>query len=44
MYLKFESTQAASAAQKALHGRWFNQRQLCADFQFTPIFNAHFKL
>ncbi|KAL4527618.1 hypothetical protein Ndes2526B_g08705 [Nannochloris sp. 'desiccata'] len=42
VYLKFESTAAATAAQAALHGRWFNQKQVCADFQFTPLFNSHF--
>lgn len=44
VYLKFDTMAAATAAQRALHGRWFNQKQLCADFQFTPLFNSHFKL
>ena len=42
VYLKFESTAAATAAQAALHGRWFNKKQVCADFQFTPLFSSHF--
>ena len=44
VYVKFGTLQAAAAAQKALHGRWFAGKQVCADFQFTPLFNAHFKL
>ena len=44
VYLKFDSVAAASAAQKALHGRWFNQKQLRVDFQFAQVFNAHFRL
>ena len=44
VYIKFGTPAVAAAAQKALHGRWFGQRTLCADFQFTPIFNAYFKL
>ncbi len=44
VYLKFDSTAAATAAQAALHGRWFNQKQVCADYQFTPLFNSHFHI
>lgn len=44
VYLKFNSVAAATAAQQDLHGRWFNKRQLHAEFQFTPLFNSYFKL
>lgn len=44
VYMKFGDVSAASSAQKALHGRWFNQRQLHAEFQFVPPFNSHFNL
>lgn len=44
VYLKFDSTPSATVAQKALHGRWFDQRQLLVEYQFAPIFNSHFKL
>ena len=44
VYLKFDTVEAAVAAQRALHGRWFNKRQLHAEFQFTPLFNSHFQL
>lgn len=44
VYLKFGTVQAASAAQKALNGRWFAGKQIAADFQFLPIFNNYFKL
>ena len=43
VYLKFVNAQAATAAQAALHGRWFAGRQIAADFQFTPLYNQHFK-
>lgn len=44
VYVKMNSVEAASAAQRALHGRWFNQKQLYAEFQFVQMFNAYFKL
>lgn len=42
VYIKFDSVQAAVAAQKTLHGRWYNQRKLYADFQFVQLFDKHF--
>ena len=44
VYLKFASGQGASAAQKALNGRWFAGRQIAADFQFPAVYNNHFRL
>jgi RNA-binding protein 39 len=44
VYVKFANVHAASAAQKALHGRWFAGKQVCADFQFAQLFDAHFKI
>lgn len=44
VYLKFDDMQAAVAAQKALHRRWYNQRQLHVEFQFVPLFDKHFGL
>ena len=38
----FGSTEAAAAAQRALHGRWFAGRQVVADFQFAVPYKAHF--
>lgn len=42
VYIKFDNVQAAVAAQKTLHGRWYNQRKLYADFQFVQLFDKHF--
>ena len=44
VYIKFGNVQAAVAAQKSLHGRWYNLKQLCVDFQFVPLFDKHFHL
>lgn len=44
VYLKFSDPQAAVAAQKALHKRWYNQKQLYVEFQFVPLFDKHFDL
>lgn len=44
VYLKFDDVQAAIAAQKALHGRWYNLKQLHVEFQFVPLFDKHFDL
>ena len=44
VYIKFGDVQAAIAAQKSLHGRWYNLKQLCVDFQFVPLFDKHFHL
>ena len=42
VYLKFESTEGASAARQALHGRWFAGKMIAAEFQFVPVYNKHF--
>lgn len=34
---KFSAVPSASAAQKALHGRWFAARQIAADFQVSWV-------
>ncbi len=44
VYLKFASGEGASAAQKALDGRWFAGRQIAADFQFPAVYNNYFRL
>lgn len=44
VYLKFASGEGASAAQKALNGRWFAGRQIAADFQFPAVYNNFFRL
>ena len=44
VYLKFASVEGASAAQKALNGRWFAGRQIAADFQFPAVYNNYFRL
>jgi RNA-binding protein 39 len=44
VYLQFQSTEGAAAAQKALHGRWFAGRQIVAEFQFAPIYSQYFKV
>lgn len=35
VYLKYATTEAAAAAQHAMHGRWFAGRQLAVDFCFA---------
>ena len=42
VYLKFGSTEGASAARQALHGRWFAGKMIAAEFQFVPVYNKHF--
>ncbi|KXZ45570.1 hypothetical protein GPECTOR_53g156 [Gonium pectorale] len=44
VYLRFTTTQAAEAAHKALHGRWYGGRQILAEYQFLQVYNSHFKL
>jgi hypothetical protein len=44
VYLQFQSTEGAAAAQKALHGRWFAGRQIVAEFQFAPIYSQYFRV
>lgn len=43
VYLKFASTEAASAAQKAFHGRWFAGRQLVVNYEFAQPYSAYFR-
>ena len=44
VYLKFELQEAAAAAQKALHGRWFAKRKIACAFQFTQVYDTHFQI
>ncbi|KAG2454354.1 hypothetical protein HYH02_001379 [Chlamydomonas schloesseri] len=44
VYLRYSSTQAAEAAHRALHGRWYGGRQLVAEYQFAQVYSTHFKL
>ena len=44
VYLKFASVEGSAAAQKQLHGRWFAGRQVVAEFQFTAVYNGHFRV
>ncbi len=38
MYLKFGSSEAAAAAQRALNGRFFAGKKIAADFQFAHAY------
>ena len=42
VYVKFVTQEAASAAQRALDGRWFAGRQICAEYQFAHLYSQHF--
>ena len=42
MYLRFENTQGAVAAQRALHGRWFAGKMITATYMV--IIYSHFIL
>ena len=42
VYVKFATITAAEAAQKALHGRWFAGKQICAEFQLQAMYRQHF--
>ncbi len=44
VYLKFAAVEGSAAAQKQLHGRWFAGRQVVAEFQFTAVYNGHFRV
>lgn len=44
VYLKFQTVQAAQAAQQSLHGRYFSSRQISAEFQFEPMYNNYFQI
>ena len=44
MYVKFATQEASLAAQRALHGRWFAGRQICAEYQFAHIYSQHFQV
>jgi RNA-binding protein 39 len=43
VYLKFATSEAAQAAQRTLHGRFYSGNQIVAEFQFLQIYNQHFK-
>ncbi|CAH2073347.1 unnamed protein product [Thlaspi arvense] len=43
VYLRFESVQAAAAAQRAMHGRWFAQKMISATFMPSHEYEARAK-
>ncbi|TKY73880.1 RNA-binding protein 39 [Spatholobus suberectus] len=43
VYLQFETVEAASAAQRAMHTRWFAGRMISAVFMQPQIYEAKFK-
>lgn len=43
VYLRFESVEAAAAAQRAMHGRWFAGRQISALFMQPQLYEAKFR-
>ncbi|KAI9113968.1 hypothetical protein K1719_015219 [Acacia pycnantha] len=44
VYLRFESVEAASAAQRAMHMRWFARRLISAVFMEPQLYEAKFKV
>ncbi|XP_024028785.1 RNA-binding protein 39 isoform X1 [Morus notabilis] len=42
VYLRFEHTQSAIAAQRALHGRWFAGKMITASFMLPQDYEARF--
>ncbi|EOA32736.1 hypothetical protein CARUB_v10016041mg [Capsella rubella] len=42
VYLRFENTQAAMGAQRALHGRWFAGKMITATYMTTEVYEAKF--
>ncbi|XP_024989741.1 RNA-binding protein 39-like isoform X2 [Cynara cardunculus var. scolymus] len=42
VYLRFENTQSAEAAQRALHGRWFAGKMITATFMVPQDYEAKF--
>ncbi|KAJ9704473.1 hypothetical protein PVL29_002847 [Vitis rotundifolia] len=42
VYLRFENTQAALSAQRALHGRWFAGKMITATFMLPQNYEAKF--
>ncbi|XP_024034538.1 uncharacterized protein LOC102614661 isoform X5 [Citrus sinensis] len=42
VYLRFENTQSAFAAQRALHGRWFAGKMITATFMVPQTYEAKF--
>ncbi|XP_076937892.1 uncharacterized protein LOC143605786 isoform X2 [Bidens hawaiensis] len=42
VYLRFENTQSAVAAQRALHGRWFAGKMITASFMVPQSYEAKF--
>mmetsp|Transcript_18516 Transcript_18516/g.63098 ORF Transcript_18516/g.63098 Transcript_18516/m.63098 type:complete len:517 (-) Transcript_18516:1501-3051(-) len=43
-YLLFATKEACARAKEALHGRWFAQRQIEAEYQFTKVYESYFEL
>ncbi|XP_024029118.1 RNA-binding protein 39 [Morus notabilis] len=43
VYLRFETAEAAAAAQRAMHGRWFAGRQISALFMQPQVYEAKFR-
>ncbi|XP_045808539.1 RNA-binding protein 39 [Trifolium pratense] len=44
VYLRFENTQSAISAQRALHGRWFAGKMITASFMVTESYEDRFPL
>lgn len=42
VYLRFENTQAAIAAQRALHGRWFAGKMITATYMVFFAYSGTF--
>lgn len=42
VYLRFENTQSAIAAQRALHGRWFAGKMITATFMLPQTYETKF--
>ncbi|XP_041011847.1 RNA-binding protein 39-like isoform X1 [Juglans microcarpa x Juglans regia] len=42
VYLRFENTQAAAAAQRALHGRWFAGKMITATYMLPQAYETKF--
>jgi RNA-binding protein 39 len=44
VYLKFGSAEAAQAACRVLHGRFYNGHMIQAAYQFVQTYNQHFNV
>ena len=44
MYAKLGSAEAAAAAHRSLHGRFYAHRQVVAEYQFVAPYDRHFGL